>query len=206
MGVSGVILAAGGSIRLGRPKQLLILDGEPIVRIVVRHALASRLAEVILVLGSDLDEVALAVGALGQRNVYNPAFAKGQSTSMRAGLSAVSPKSDAVLFLLGDQPEVGTNVIDALVGSFEQTGSTIVQPVYGGTPANPVLIARTLFSELEQVTGDLGARSVVKRHAASVLRVPVSDGSPPGDVDTDEDYAALVERWARREEHTAGNG
>jgi CTP:molybdopterin cytidylyltransferase MocA len=79
MGVSGIILAAGGSARLGRPKQFLLLDGEPIIRIVVRNAIESDLAEVILVTGAHADDVVAAVGELGQVTIYNPDFATGQS-------------------------------------------------------------------------------------------------------------------------------
>lgn len=200
MRVSGVILAAGSSTRLGRPKQLLKLDGEPVARIVVRNAIESQLDEVILVTGARSREVAAAVGELGQRNVHNPDYERGQSTSVRAGLAAVSPDADAVLFLLGDQPEIGSDVIDAVIAAFRRTGAPIVQPVYGSTPGNPVLFARALFPELVEVTGDMGARSIVKRRSDDVCRIQVSAGPPPGDIDTEADYQALQERWARREE------
>jgi molybdenum cofactor cytidylyltransferase len=196
--VSGVVLAAGLSSRLNQPKQLLLLDGEPIVRVVVRNAISSRLGEVILVIGAHASEVEVAAGFQGQQTVLNPRFAEGQSTSVHAGLEAVSPDADGVLFLLGDQPEVGSDVIDAVIGAFERTGAPIVQPVYGGTPANPVLFARPLFAELRSLSGDAGARSIVRARTAEVDRVPVSDGFPPGDVDTNEDYQALLQRWQRR--------
>lgn len=195
MTVSGVILAAGRSTRLGRPKQLLLLDGEPIIRITTRHAIASRLDEVLVVVGAEAERVSSAIGNQGQRIVVNPEFALGQSTSLRAGLAALSPDSEAVVFLLGDQPEVGSQVIDALIAAFRDQGASIVQAAYGGVPANPVLFARAIFAELAEVTGDEGARSVMKRRAREIMRVDVSDGSPPGDVDTDEDYMALQERW-----------
>jgi molybdenum cofactor cytidylyltransferase len=170
----------------------------PIVRIVVRNAIQSQLDEVILVTGFQSDDVVCAVGELGQRVVRNPNFEHGQSVSMRAGLAAVSPDAEAVVFLLGDQPEVGHDVIDALIAEFRRSGAAIVQPIYGSTPANPLLFGREMFTELNQVTGDQGARAIVRRRGAGVHRVQVSDGSPPGDVDTDEDYQALLKRWARR--------
>lgn len=203
MGVSGIILAAGSSSRLGRPKQLLTLDDDPIVRVVVRNAVSSKLAEVVLVTGSESDAIAAAVGDLGQRTVDNPDFRSGQSTSLKAGLQAISPEAEAVLFLLGDQPEVGPDVINALVDAFEQRRAAIVQPVYGATPSNPVLFSRALFPDLLLIDGDQGARAIVKRHADMVLRVAVSDGPAPGDVDTEEEYQALVQRWeARKEQRT----
>jgi molybdenum cofactor cytidylyltransferase len=196
--VGGVVLAAGGSARLGRPKQLLELDGEPIIRIVVRNAVESQLGEVVLVTGAQAEEVAAAAGDQGHRTVFNTDFAAGQSTSLRVGLEAVSPDSDAVMFLLGDQPEVGPRVIDVLIDAFRRTGASIVQPVYGSTPANPVLFARLLFPQLSRLTGDVGARSIVRSRGADVMRVQVSDGPPPGDVDTEEDYRALIARWTQR--------
>jgi molybdenum cofactor cytidylyltransferase len=203
MFVSGVILAAGSSSRLGRPKQLLELDDEPILRIVVRNAMASRLGEVIVVLGAHAKEIAGAVGDLGQRVVENPEFREGQSTSLRTGLSFVSPDTDGVLFLLGDQPEVRPSTIDRVIEAFERSKNPIVQPVYGTTPGNPVLIARALFPEIYQVEGDQGARSLVRARSHDVERVIVNDGPPPRDVDTEEDYEALRERWSRTKRSTS---
>lgn len=198
MKVSGVILAAGRSTRLGRPKQLLELEGRPLVRIVAERALASRLTDVAIVTGAHAEAVEAAVADLPVRVVRNPAFAEGQSTSVRAGLAQVPLDADAVLFLLGDQPEVSSAAIDAVIGAFAERGMAIVQAMYGGRPAHPVLFAWDLFGELAQVTGDEGGRAVVQRHRERVARVTVSDGPPPGDVDTDEDWAALLERWGRR--------
>lgn len=190
--ISGVILAAGRSSRLGRPKQLLDLNGEPLLRHTIRTALGAHLSEVILVLGHQASEIASSVGELGQRTVVNPDFADGQSTSLRAGLAALDPAAAAVIFLLGDQPQVTAAFIDALITRFQETAAPIVMPTYSGIPANPVLFAAELFPELANVTGDEGARAIVKRHRADVLHVPVSDGPPPQDVDTDEDYQALL--------------
>jgi molybdenum cofactor cytidylyltransferase len=196
-GISGVILAAGRSSRLGRPKQLLDLFGEPLLRRVVHNAVASELNEVVLVLGHQAAEIQTAVGEWGQRVVVNPDYADGQSTSLRVGLGAIDPLSEAVVFLLGDQPQVGPEIIDALIARFRGSGAPIVMPTYGGMPANPVLFASELFPELAVVTGDEGARAVVKRNSARVVRVAVSDGAPPRDVDTDDDYQALLAEMAQ---------
>lgn len=190
--VSGVILAAGLSSRLGRPKQLLDLFGEPLLRRVVRNAVASQLTEVVLVLGHRAAEIASAVGELGQRVVVNPDYSDGQSTSLRVGLGAIGPGAEAVVFLLGDQPQVGPEMVDALIDRFRATGAPIVMPTYGGIAANPVLFAEELFPELAKVSGDEGARSLVTRHRDRVITVAVSGGSPPRDVDTEDDYRALL--------------
>ena len=196
--ISIVILAAGTSTRLGRPKQLLDLGGEPLLRHTLRNALASRAGEVVLVLGNQADSISKAVGDLGQRTVINPDFAAGQSTSLWVGVEAVSDESDAAIVMLGDQPLVSPEMLDQIIECFERTGALIVQPVYGEIPGNPVLLARSLFPELMNIEGDQGARRVIKAHGKEVERVRISDGPPPGDVDTEEDYQALLKVWDAR--------
>ncbi len=194
--ISGVILAAGRSSRLGRPKQLLPLGGQPLLTHVVRNAAASALDEVVLVLGHEAATIADAVGEWGQRVVINPDFAAGQSTSVRAGLGALDPTTEAAIFLVGDQPQVGPDIVDAVVAAYRATGGSIVLPHYGGVPGHPVLFNRSLFPDLARVTGDEGGRSVVRTHQDLVVPVTLGDGPPPGDVDTAEDYAALLATWA----------
>lgn len=196
--VSGLILAAGTSRRLGRPKQLLDLGGEPLLRHALRNAMASTLDEVLLVLGSRADEIAAAVGAFGQRSVVNARFAEGQSMSLFAGLADVSPEADAALVLLGDQPLVSPSAIDRLIDAFRTERSAVVQATYGGDPGNPVLFDRSLFGEMAAVTGDEGARSVVRRHRYEVVLVEVGDIAEVIDVDTEADYARLIEIWTFR--------
>lgn len=198
MFVSGVILAAGRSARLGRPKQLLPLAGRPLLAHVVAHALASTLDETILVLGHEASRIAAAIGEAGQRTVVNPAYAAGQSTSVRAGLAALAPEASAALFLLGDQPAVTPDIVDTLLAAYRTDPAPIVVPSYGGQRGNPVLFDRQLFPELEQVTGDEGARAVVRAHVTDVRLVPVPGDAPPQDVDTEADYARLLANWPAR--------
>lgn len=195
--VSIVILAAGASSRLGRPKQLLELRGEPLLRHTVRQALASRACEVIVVLGNEGAAIAEAVGQLGQRTVLNPDFASGQSTSLVAGIRSVDPEADAVLLMLGDQPTVSTAVLDRLIERFESGRGPIIQPLYDGVPGNPVLFRRDLFPELLAVTGDRGAREIIRNRKEEVDRVDTGQAMPP-DVDTEADYARLVAMWHER--------
>lgn len=193
--ISGVILAAGRSRRLGRPKQLLPLAGRPLLGHVLRNAAASSLGEVVLVLGHEAAAIAAAVGEWGQRTVINPDHAAGQSTSLRAGLGALDSRVEGVIFLLGDQPGVGPATIDALIGAFRREGAPLAIPVYGGATGNPVLFGRSLFPELAGIDGDEGARRIVRAHLAEAAMVPVGDGPVPGDVDTEADYAALLSAW-----------
>lgn len=192
--ISGVVLAAGGSSRLGRPKQILPLGGLPLLAHVLRNAAAAGLDEVVLVLGHEAAAIAGAVGEWGQRVVVNPDYAAGQSSSLKAGLAAIDPSAEAVLFLLGDQPEVGPAIIDAVLEAYRQEPRPIVAPTYGGRIGNPVLFRRDLFPDLARLEGDEGARGLLRARPNDVLRVPVSAGAPPPDVDTEADYRALLAR------------
>jgi molybdenum cofactor cytidylyltransferase len=197
-GVAGIVLAAGQSRRLGRPKQLLELDGRPILDIVLQNASESLLTSVLLVLGSEADRISATVGNHGQQVVINPDYAQGQSTSLRRGIAALGNDVAGALVLLGDQPHVAPAVINRLIAAFADSGAEIVQPVYGGTPGNPVLFRRSAFPELLEITGDRGAREVIKQKRDAVHRVPFPDLSVPLDVDTDEDYRRLRAAWPER--------
>jgi molybdenum cofactor cytidylyltransferase len=192
--ISGVILAAGQSKRLGRPKQLLELDGEPVLRHTVRNATSSGLDQVVLVLGYQAIEILSAIGDFDQSIAVNPDFASGQSSSLRVGLGAVDPNAEAVLFLLGDQPQVSAALINLVLASYRRGDGQIVMPSYRGTPSNPVLFAREYFPELAAIAGDQGARTVVRAHRSEVFHVDV-EAEPPLDIDTDEDFERLLRIW-----------
>lgn len=194
--IVGVILAGGSSSRLGRPKQLLPLGDRPVLAHTLAHALAAKLDEVIVVLGHEAATIREQIAFAGARVVVNPDYRAGQSTSLRAGLAALPPDADAALFILGDQPLIGPAVHDAIVAARRATNASIVMPTYAGVRGNPVLIARALFPELAQVTGDQGARGVIRAHAAAIHEVPIPGPPPTDDLDTEEDYERLLARYA----------
>jgi molybdenum cofactor cytidylyltransferase len=178
---------------LGRPKQLLPVHGEPLIRHTLRRVLASSLDQVILVVGHEADGVRDTVAGLPVKCVFNPDAAAGQSTSVRAGLAALSPDVEAAVFILGDQPGVDPAVIDALVTAWRTSGAPVATPRYQDRMGNPVLFDRRVFPELAALEGDTGARPVVRAHhdSGDLYVVPVPGHAPP-DVDTEADYAALI--------------
>jgi molybdenum cofactor cytidylyltransferase len=189
--ISGIVLAAGASIRMGRQKLLLPMpDGRALVRVAVEQVLQAGLDDVVVVLGREADAVAAALGGLPVRTVLNPRYAEGQSTSLRVGLDALRSGTAAVVVALGDQPLPDPGVVRRLVTGFRETGRSIAVPVYLDGRGNPVLFGATVFGELREVTGDQGGRGVVARDPARVAEVPV-DAPMPADVDTPEDYDAL---------------
>lgn len=195
--VVGIVLAAGMSRRLGRPKQLLDLDHKPLIVHVVERAKASILDRVIVVIGHERARIESVLLRLDVDLVFNPDFAAGQSTSLIAGLRALPTNADAVVVLLGDQPLVSTVAISNLVERRRQHGASIVMTGYGEARSHPILFGHEMFDELLGIGGDQGAREVIRRHAADVAVAYSGESAPPEDVDTEEAYARLRDASSR---------
>ena len=179
---AAVVLAAGASRRFGAQKLVAPLDGKPIVRWTVECVLASRVQDVVVVLGHEEDAV---------RTVVNARFSSGMSASIAAGLAALAPATRGALIVLGDQPGVSARVLDDLVAAHESSPESIIVPVYRGTRGNPVLFPASLFADVMETTGDTGARDVVVRHADRVRQVDLDIPMPP-DIDTSADLLRYV--------------
>jgi molybdenum cofactor cytidylyltransferase len=192
--ISAVILAAGTSSRLGRPKQLLDLGGRNVLQRVVDAALAARVDEVVVVLGHASNEIEASLPLSDRvRIVLNPDYLEGQSTSLRTGLHAASDGSEAAVILLGDQPGVRPDTIDAVVEAWRGGAGPIVQASYRGRPSHPTLLARVVWAELEGLSGDEGARGFIAANRPRRTLVEVG-GRPPDDIDTQEDYRRALSR------------
>lgn len=197
--VSGVVLAAGASARMGQPKQLLALEGKPLLQHVIDAAVASRLDEVVVVLGANAEEIrpALVLPESGKaRIIVNAAHAKGLSESVRCGLSAVSRRAGAVAILLGDQVATTAELIDRVLATHAASPKPATRPVFGGvgdarTPGHPVVLSRSLWPELRELQGDEGARALLAERPELVSEVRIISAAP-ADIDTPEDYAHAV--------------
>ncbi|MBC7228058.1 MAG: HAD-IIA family hydrolase [Thermoflexales bacterium] len=195
MNVAGVVLAAGGSTRFGRPKQLLDWNGIPMVAHVADVALAAELSPVVVVLGHSAEEIQAALAGRPVRIATNWRWEEGLSTSVQTGLGALPPDTDAAIFLQCDQPLITPDLLRRLVTRFQETGAPIVCLVYESRRASPTLFARPLFRELAGVTGDQGGRALILRHPQSVETVEVDDPDLLADVDTPEEYERLRARY-----------
>lgn len=156
-----MILAAGESRRFGSAKLLAPLEGHPLLQHAIDAANASRCDEVVVVVGHRADELLAAVRLGRARSVLNGAHASGQSTSLRAGL-AEARGTDALVVLLGDQPRVTAALIDQVVARQRETDAVAVMCASGGRRSPPTLLHRELWPELEKLTGDVGAREVLR--------------------------------------------
>jgi molybdenum cofactor cytidylyltransferase len=192
--IAAIVLAAGASSRMGTPKQTLPVRGKPMLEDVLEVLRRTKVDQVLVVLGANDAEVRSKVEFKDEVIVHNQDYAKGLSSSIRLGLSAMGPTTDAVFMVLADQPFLAPGTVDRMIETYLASGAPIVVPVYRGRRGNPVLFGRRLFPEIMKVQGDSGARSVVEGNEDLVLEVPVDDEGVVADVDTSSDY----ERAARR--------
>jgi molybdenum cofactor cytidylyltransferase len=192
--ITGVILAAGTSSRLGRPKQLLDLGGRTVLQRVLDAALAASLDEVVVVLGHGAGEIGETLPVSHRvRIVVNQDYLEGQSTSLRAGLRAAREEAEAVVVLLGDQPGVRPEAIDDVVHAWGAGAGPVVQASYRGIPSHPTLLGRAVWPEVEALSGDEGARGFIAADRSRRTLVEVG-GEPPADIDTEEDYRRALSR------------
>ena len=190
--VSGIILAAGQSKRMGQVKQLLPFRGKPLISHIIYTALASELDEVIVVLGHGAEEIKTTADFGEARVVMNHDYEAGQSTSLQTGISEISDRSEAALFILGDQPLVSAGVINRLIEEFERKKMGFLIPTFLGKRGNPVLVGRSFFPLLKSLTGDQGARALFKEYEDQVKEFDVGDGCIHMDIDTLDDYLRLT--------------
>lgn len=187
---AAIVLAAGLSRRMGRPKLLLELEGRPIIRHAVERVFSSGILQVLVVTGPEHEDLARALHGLPVRFVVNETPEAGQGSSVSAGVRALPAGTTAVLIALGDQPGVPAEVIPALLDALKLAGKTVAAPRYADGLGNPVLFAASVLPELLALSGDRGARAVVERDPSRLAVVEIA--SPmPRDIDTPEDYERL---------------
>ena len=193
MRIPVIILSAGNSSRLGRPKQLLNYKGKSLLQHTVDAAKASVAKPVIVVLGAESGQIA---GSLQPgRNVQvivNTAWQNGMSSSIKTALRYVQENyadSSGVILAVCDQPFISANLVNALVDAKMKTGKLIVASHYAGTWGTPAFFDAALFPELLTLTGDAGAKKIMMRHSSDVTTIAFPLGHI--DIDRDEDYDAL---------------
>lgn len=194
--VAGIVLAAGGSRRLGRPKQLLELDGRPLATHAASRALDSRCDEVIVVTGADGQAVEQALDGYAVRVVRNPRWEEGQGTSLAAGVAACGDDVDAAVILLADQPGIPVELIDRVIDAYRDEDAGIAMAEYGNQRGHPVLFARRFFPELLLLDADVGGRDIIRANRDALVLVDGGFETPPRDVDTEDAWSALQREWA----------
>jgi len=196
--VATVVLAAGGSSRMGSPKQLLRIDGISLVRRAAETALASRCQGVYVVVGAAAEAVRREVSGLSLEVIDNPNWEAGLAGSIRVGVEAVRagrPEYDAAILATVDQPWIHAALLDRLIEVFVGGEHESVACSYAGTLGAPALFSRRHFADLARLSGDHGAKSVLQAREAEVARVHFPEGAT--DLDTPGDYQRFLERGER---------
>lgn len=187
--VWGVLLAAGTSSRFGDCNKLLQdVNGEPMVRCVAKTLLKSSLSGVVVVVGHEAEKVRTALANLPLRIVENEAYAEGQSTSVRTGISAANENdADAAIVALGDMPYVSWETVDNIIATYKNGTGTAIAAAYNGKRGNPVLFDTSHFDELMSITGDVGGRQILRKSDTASL-VNTGDPGVLQDVDRPNDW------------------
>lgn len=190
--IAALVLAAGGSSRLGRPKQIEPWASSTLLQTVLRLVEGLPFEERFVVIGAAFDEVLESTDFEGWTVVENPEWSDGLASSLRVGLDAVLrlTKADAVAIFLGDQPDIEPSVVEGLLRARPQTKKHVVVPKYRYEWGNPVLVARQLWPRLMSLEGDAGAMQLFKAHPEWVEEVWF-EARPPRDVDTQRDIEDL---------------
>ena len=196
-------MAAGSSVRFGRPKQLIKLRDKYLVEWVLDAALNSRLQTVVLVLGHEHQKIITAVGTKLNHPklevVINRHYHEGQGTSLKTGLTGVRQAFSSVMYLLADQPMIRSSTIDLLLDHFHNSEKDICVPVFDGQRGNPTIFKRPIYEEIMMIDGDMGARNIIRDNAAGVLYVDIKDPLCFIDIDSQDDLEALL---ALLDDHT----
>jgi len=187
-----ILLAAGGSSRLGHPKQLLPFQGRTLLRRAAQTALLSCCRPIVVVLGAQPDCLRPELAGMEVLITDNPAWEQGMGSSIRAGLVSLevsAPEAIGVVLMLCDQPLITSDALDALVQAHADTGSPLVASEYGGACGVPAFFSRALFPELRALPDAQGAKPIIAYHASETVALPLPAGI--WDVDTAADYERL---------------
>ncbi len=192
--ISGILLAAGLSTRMGSPKQLLPFGESTIIETVVDSMLNSKLDEVIVVIGHQAEKVQQKLGMRSIKTVFNPNYREGMLTSAQAGVRSLTETTDAFALMLVDQPFITAELIDSVIDAYSQTAKRIALPSYNYRRGHPVIFHRQYANEilaLEPESG--GVRTLFKQYATDIHYVIVDTDKVLQDIDYRADYERAIQ-------------
>jgi molybdenum cofactor cytidylyltransferase len=192
--ICAVILSAGESSRMGRPKALLPIDGQTFVEKIVGALKDARVEKVIVVLGHNADEMRRSIEPLPVEILVNPDYKLGQLSSLQVAVRHLEKKADCdgMLVHLVDHPYIDARLVETMIERFYRSGKLIVVPRHGGKRGHPVVFSRKLFADLLAAPIDQGAKAVVNAHRSDTLEVETQEAGITVDIDTPELYRQHV--------------
>ena len=191
--IGGMLLAAGGSSRLGEAKQLVQFQGKTLIHRAAETLVDSQCDPVVVVLGAEIVESTSEIADLPVNICINEDWRSGMSSSIKAGLEEIlliEPDLGAVIITLCDQPHVTTVNIELMITEFQRTASPIVAAQYGETVGVPALFSKELFNELIELNGDKGARQIIRDRLPFVKTIEIDKAAV--DIDVPDDVARLI--------------
>ena len=186
-----IILAAGSSIRMGEPKQLMMYKNKTLLQHIIDEAKNANLDPVICVTGFRSDLISKSISGTGVSIVYNERWPEGIGSGISAGIGqSLLSEVDSVILAVSDQPHVSSDLFRTMQELKDKSGKGIVAASYAGTLGTPVLFGKEYFDRLQSLHGDQGAKNIVKANLPDVCPVEFEPGSI--DIDTKEDYEKLI--------------
>ncbi len=189
--IHALILAAGESRRMGRAKMLLTYRGSTIIEAVVATARSSLASGVTVVLGAREEEIRAAIAHLPVSIAVNADYRLGMLSSIQCGITSLPPETRAVLLMLGDQPAIPVQAVNAVIDAWKTSGLGFALPTFGGQRGHPLLMDLRYRDAVLALAHDAGMRALLSIHADQILHVPVESPAVLKDVDTPEDYSRL---------------
>ncbi len=183
-----MILAAGESKRMGKPKLLLPFGEKTMIETIVSTVVSSKVEQTLVILGSDREKTEEKIKNYPIKIVYNRDFRSGMLSSVQCGFKSLPEETRAVLVVLGDQPKISTTVINKLIDAYKSSGKGIVLPAYKKERGHPVLIDVKYGEEVENLSPEVGLRGTVYNHPEDILEVEVETLSIFQDIDSESDY------------------
>lgn len=191
--VSAILLAAGESKRMGRPKLLLPFGSGTILEQTVDSLLSSRIDEVIVVLGARAQEMEKAIAGRPVKVAFNPDYRQGMSTSLITGLKQVDSRAQRIIVALADQPLIDKETYNRLIEKSLGSDKGITVPVYKAKRGNPTIFSNKYKDELLELKGDVGGKEILKRYPYDILEVTVNSESVYIDINNMDDYLKLAD-------------
>lgn len=191
--IANIILAAGESKRLGRPKQLLEINSETLIERITRLSMNSKAISTTVVLGANAESISSKLSNSQISITINHNWKEGLGSSIVCGVNAVLKNNaniDAVLLLLCDQPHVDTQLLNSIIEEYNTTQSTIINCDYGNESGPPVLFDKTFFSQLLELSGQTGAKNIINQNLDLVTSIPFAKGRI--DIDTESEYNSFI--------------
>ncbi|MFZ2287052.1 MAG: nucleotidyltransferase family protein [Bacteroidales bacterium] len=187
-GVFAIVPAAGESKRMGSPKMLLPFNGMTVIEQVIENVLSAGISNVLIVLGSDHEEILRKINGYHVSHCYNENYRRGMLSSVQCGLASLPDQDVGILIIPGDQPMIGQVQISMVIKTWHESGKGIVMPVYNGKRGHPLLFDIKYRSEVMSLPDGKGLRALAELHPEDIMESETDDPAVLRDIDTQQEY------------------